>query len=162
MDEKEYRLNIIAELSKNEEKLSELYGMYAREFPNYEGFWNELVLDEREHAAWISTLKRKIEEGEINFGENRFNIDIIRDFYKNIQKFEIEVKSSDLDLLKALENAILTEKTLLERKFFEVFEDDSMDLEIILLALKKSTENHLVKVKAFYESEKSKKEKSLK
>ena len=153
MDEKQYRLAIIEELAKNEEKLSELYNSYGRELPDYENFWTEMCLDEKEHARWIETLKKKIEEGEVKFGKNRFNIDMVRDFFKNIQKLEIEVDKEELSLEKALENSIAVEEVLLERKFFEVFKGDSMDLEIILLALEKSTENHLRKVKGLYDSE---------
>lgn len=142
MDAKEYQLEIIERLARNEEKLSELYKLYQNKFASSSEFWKNLVLDEEGHARWIRTLRRGIEEGGVHFKEHRFNIDLINDFMTDLKVKELEIASGDIPLIQALENAVHFEATMIERKFFEVFKDDSPELEILLLALQFSTENH--------------------
>ncbi len=153
MDEKEYQLEIVSQLEKNEVALSELYALYQSKFPTRREFWQGLVDDEQSHAQWIRTLKRKIEEGEVNIKEHRFNIDIINDFNKEVKQKELEINQNNIPLIEALANAVKFEQTLIERRFFEVFKDDSPELEMLLLALEYSTKNHFAAIQKAYNAE---------
>jgi hypothetical protein len=146
MDEKTYQLEIIEQLAGNEEMLSQLYSLYQHKFPSRSEFWNGLVEDEQGHAQWIRTLRKRVEEGEIHIKEHRFNIDMINDFNSELRRRQLEITENDIPLGAALENAVDFEKTMIERKFFEVFEDDTPELQILLLALKYSTENHFAAI----------------
>lgn len=152
MNEKEYQLYIIDQLENNEIILSQLYAAYGEKFPFRKSFWQDMVEDELGHAKWISTLKKKVEEGEILFGQNRFNKDLLSDFHKDIQK-KIHQVSDEFGIVEALKNAVRIESHLIEKRFFEVFKKDSMELEIVLLALEYSTENHLKRVTSEYKAE---------
>lgn len=154
MNEKEYQLFILDGLEKNETILSELYKAYGEKFVFKKKFWDDMVEDELNHAKWIETLRKKIEEGEVLFAENRFNRDLLEDFYKNIQG-KIREIGGEFGIREALGEAIRIENHLVEKKFFEVFKGDSVDLEIVLLALKYSTENHLKRVTEEYKAEAS-------
>jgi hypothetical protein len=154
MDEKEYQLEIIQQLENNEEVLSELYDIYSHKFSSMHEFWSGLVEDEKSHAQWVRTLKRKIEEGEVHIKDHRFNIDIIRDFNKDVENKKIEISKDDIPLVVALGNAVNFEKTMIERNFFEVFNDDTPEIKMLLLALEYSTRNHLLGVQEAYNTEK--------
>jgi hypothetical protein len=154
MDEKEYQLEIIDQMAKNEVKLSELYAKYAHAFPTRKEFWNNIAQEEVSHGAWINTLKKRVEDGSVVFATDRFNIDLLNDFYKYVQQQELRLNEG-IPLVTALVASKEIEETLLEKKFFEVFHGDSMELEILLLALEYSTKNHReIVVKALEEERK--------
>lgn len=141
MDQREYQLEIIEQMAKNEIKLSELYAKYAHLFATRKEFWNEIAREEVSHGAWISTLKKRVEEGEVAFSSDRFNIDLINDFYKHIQTEELKIKEG-MPLIAALEASKNIEEMMLEKRFFEVFSGDAPELEVLLTALEYSTKNH--------------------
>ena len=62
----------------------------------------------------------------------------------------------NLKLINALSIAVDIEQTMLENKFFQVFETDSIELKNVLQALEKATQEHLKKVKDFWEEERTK------
>ncbi|HBI33823.1 MAG TPA: hypothetical protein DEA43_04240 [Candidatus Moranbacteria bacterium] len=154
MDEREYQLEIISQMAKNEIKLSELYAKYAHAFPTRREFWNDIAREEVSHSAWIDTLKKRVEEGFIQFSSDRFNMDLLNDFYKYVQAEELKI-SEEMPLISALVASKEIEETLLEKKFFEVFKGDAPELEILLLALEYSTKNHReIVIKAWEEERK--------
>jgi len=152
MDEREYQFYIIDQLEKNEKKLAELYVLYGEKFTFMKKFWDEIAEDEKGHAKWVATLRKKVEEGSVSFGQHRFDKDMLEDFHKMVQ-LQIFEAGKGVNLSDALGNAVKIEKTMIERRFFEVFKDDSVELEILLLALRYSTENHLKSIVARYKSE---------
>jgi hypothetical protein len=141
MDEKEYQLEIISAIAKNEIILSALYAKYGHAFASRKKFWDEIAREEVSHAAWINTLKKRVEEGSVKFAHDRFNGDLVNDFSKYIQQQELRVNEG-MPLIEALEAAKEIEETMLEKKFFEVFHGDAPELEVLLLALEYSTKNH--------------------
>lgn len=141
MDEKEYQIRIVDQMAKNEIKLSELYAKYAHAFPSRKEFWTGIAQEEVSHGAWIDTLKKRIEDGNVTFASDRFNIDLLNDFYTYVQQQELKLEEG-IPLITALVASKEIEETLLEKKFFEVFHGDAPELEILLLALEYSTKNH--------------------
>ncbi|HAV11442.1 MAG TPA: hypothetical protein DCX32_02770 [Candidatus Moranbacteria bacterium] len=152
MNEKEYQFYIVELLAKNEDKLSELYALYGEKFTFMKKFWDELTEDELGHGRWVKTLKKKVEEGAVQFGEHRFDKDMLEDFYKSVQ-LQIFEANKEINVVDALKNAVKIEQTMIEKRFFDVFKGDSVELEILLLALRYSTENHLKSVTERYKSE---------
>ena len=48
-------------LAKNEEKLSELYQIYASKFPDYYDLWFGLAKEKEGHASWLRKLNNNSE-----------------------------------------------------------------------------------------------------
>ena len=141
MDQLEYQIEIVNQMAKNEVKLSELYAKYSHNFASRKDFWEELAREEVGHGAWISTLRKRIEDGSVIFSSERFNIDLLNDFHDMVQTEELRI-SQGIALIDALVASRKIEETLLEKKFFEVFKGDAPELETLLLALEYSTKNH--------------------
>ena len=57
---KPYQEKIIQQMIDQERLLSELYALFAKEFPQYSEFWTELSEEEKRHARLIA----KLEEAE--------------------------------------------------------------------------------------------------
>ena len=142
MDQKEYQKEILEQMAKNEEKLSELYAAYMHKFPTRSEFWRDIAQEEVSHGRWIRTLEMRVEEGGVMFSEKRFNIDALNDFYVFVQQQIARVKENDLPLIAALVVSKEIEESMLEKDFFRVFSGDSPELEILLLALEYSTKKH--------------------
>lgn len=143
---KDYQIEILEALIKNEEKLGELYQIYSEKFPNYKNFWLDLARDEISHAAWIRKLSEKTKEGSVYFDEKRFNIEAINTYSQEVVKRISEAKFSKMSIVSALSTAYYFEIAFIERKFFEVFEGDSVELKHTLKALNNACINHSNKV----------------
>jgi len=145
---------IIEMLVENENAMAELYADYAKKFLLFKDFWKHISEDEYSHAAWINTLHGKMKAKTVDFSLNRFPVDAIRQNIEYIKTKQREVSEGDMALLDALETSVHLEKGLLENKYFEVFKDDSLELQIVLEALKLSTQQHLRDVTRKWQEEK--------
>jgi rubrerythrin len=154
MDNKAGQKKLIEALINNEKALEDLYKTYADKLLLYSDFWHKIAEDEKSHAAWIGTLYAKMEKGLVDFSEKRFPVDAVNDFIKYIQEKKKEALDGNVTLLQALETAVHMERGLLESKFFEVFKDDSLEIKIILEALRMGTEEHLREVERVWKKEK--------
>jgi len=154
MEKKEAQKQIIDLLIKNEATMGELYRKYAKKFPAFEKFWNKIYEDEQSHAAWINTLYYKLNSGLVSFSEQRFPVAAIEENIRYMEEEKNKVGRGEMSHLYALEKAVHVERGMIEHKFFEVFQDDSMELQIVLQALKLGTEQHLQVVQKAWEKEK--------
>lgn len=154
MENKAKQKELVEALIKNEKTLEELYRVYADKLVLYRDFWHKIAEDEESHAAWIGTLHAKMENGLVDFAENRFPLEAVRDFTAYVEEKKKEAQDGRVTLSEALETAVHMERGLLESKFFEVFKDDSLEIKIILEALHLGTAEHLREVERVWKKEK--------
>ena len=143
----ENQIDILEMMAKNEELINELYKAYSEKFPDHNGFWVGLSIEEMEHATWIRELRQKVKEGNVSFDENRFNLRTIKNFRNYMNDLLDASQKQEITLQGALSNALNIESALIERKFFEVFESDAEDLKEVLKLLSVSTEKHVERVR---------------
>jgi hypothetical protein len=153
MENKEIQKQIIEAMILNEKAMEKLYKAYARKFPVFEKFWSDIAKEEESHAAWIKTLYEKTRGGLVDFAEQRFPLDAIRTSTKYTNEEIEKVDRGELSFLYALETATHMERGMLENKFFTIFKDDSVELQMILEALRLGTQEHLRTVQKKWESE---------
>jgi len=154
MENKAKQKELVEVLIQNEKALEELYRAYADKLVLYRDFWHKIAEDEESHAAWIGTLYSKMENGLVDFAEDRFPVEALKDFIKYTQERKQSALDGEVTLLEALETAVHMERGLLENKFFEVFRDDSLEIKIILEALRLGTAEHLREVERVWKREK--------
>ena len=138
---------VIELLSKNEETISQLYTAYAEKFPDYRDLWSDLAGQEKEHSRWIDDLCSKIKNGGIYCNAARFNSEAVKSSIKYINEQLNIAKTTDISLRNALGIALDLENSLIEKKYFEVFEGDSAELKQTLLNLAEATNRHRIKIK---------------
>lgn len=129
-------------LAQNEERLSELYRVYAEKFPEYRDLWDSLAGEETQHAKWIRNLASWSREGLIDINKNRFNIAAIHTFTGYVDKEIARARDSLVSSINALSIASYIEDSIIENRFFEVFEGDSSVLRSTLLDLATATNKH--------------------
>ena len=138
----EIQLKVIGLLAEYEIMIGRLYKEYAQKFLDWKDFWSRLSAEERGHANWILKLRSKTKEGSVYFKEDRFNKEAIKTSLKYLNNQLSEAQMQDISLIKALSIARDIESGLIEKKFFEVFEGDPIELKQVLLDLAAATWEH--------------------
>jgi hypothetical protein len=137
-------LEMIEALAKNEESMSELYKYYSEKFADDKDFWNRMSGDELQHALRLRSL---VLTPGIRFNPDRFNLMVIRNFSRNIAK-EIETaKTGYVSRINALSVSVSFEESLLEHRYFEIFDYDLEEIKDIFSRLDIETRKHLETVR---------------
>ncbi|UCC94759.1 MAG: hypothetical protein JSW40_08100 [Candidatus Omnitrophota bacterium] len=142
MDQKEEQKKVIELLAQNEEAVSQLYKLFAKRFPSHNQFWAVLSLEELEHASWLRKLYSCLERGDLSFNKERFAIDTIKRSLSYIDKQLVRFEDEQLSIKDALSVAMDIEITLIESKFFQVYEADHEELKQVLRALEEAFLEH--------------------
>jgi hypothetical protein len=133
-------------LAKNEEAIGRLYDAYAEVFPESADFWRGLAKEERSHATWIYGLNEKVNSGEILVDRLRFKAAAISTTTNHTEAEIKTAKQSHINFINALSIANAIEQSLIESKFFDIVESDSVELKQVLHKLKTDTEIHAHKI----------------
>lgn len=144
-EEKAKSVTIINLLAKHEEAVGELYKAYAKRFPQYDTFWSGLVGEEMKHSALIRDLGTRIGDGSVYFNPDRFRskpIEVSLDFLIDEMN-----KAKNVSMQYAYSMALQIEEAMIEKKFFEVFEGDSVEVKHTLRSLAQDTEQHIEQIK---------------
>lgn len=152
---KEHQINIIELLAEHERAISDLYKTYADKFQEYNDFWLSLSKEELEHVGWLMGLTEKIKEGGVYFNEGRFAAEAIKTSLTEVKK-QINEAKKGVSLIEALSAAYYFELALIEKKYFEIFEGDSVELKHVLINLSEATKIHQDKTKEFLDKEREK------
>jgi hypothetical protein len=132
-------------LAENEELVSDLYTKYAAKFPELKDFWQGLANEETKHAKWIRAINSQHEKGRLKINEQRFNQEAIKTHHRFLNK-EINKASGDISLQSALYTALYIEKSLIEKRYFEISSGDSTKVKQTLFDLEAATNDHINRV----------------
>lgn len=143
-------------MARNEENVARLYQVYEKKFPAYKKFWGDLAVEEDEHAEIIRGIITHIENKTVFLKEQRFNKEAIRSFLRYLKEEVEKAETRQISLINALSIALHIEKSLIERKYFEIFEGDDINLKHLLRDLRTATQKHIKKVEATWNSERQK------
>ncbi len=141
---------------ENELLLHRLYGHYASLFPEDEDFWLDISADEAEHAGWVHSLSKKIDNGEVRLGDGRFEPEALTSFASYIQEQIDRINTENILQIQALSISMDLENSMLEKAMFKSYETDSPELREVMDRLQKSTEFHYKEVKDRWTAERNK------
>jgi len=151
LESKDNQDAVIEMLAQNEEAIGRLYIAYSERFPSFKDLWLVLASEEKEHAAWIRKLGEQTRDGRVLFTPDRFRRAAIRSFQNYIEKEIVTAKGAGLQIINALSIAFYIEESLIERKYFEVFETDSVELKRLLRDLDAATRKHAQTIRAVWD-----------
>ena len=137
------RVNILQMLAANEEAVGKLYETYANKIPEHEEFWFGLAMEEADHANWLLDLITKVNKGSASVYESLFKTEDIQDFHNYLTEQLDRAKQERISFVEALAIALNIEKSLIERKYFQIFEGGSEEYWHVLEYLASATENHI-------------------
>ncbi len=145
---------ILEVMKEHEQSLARLYELYAGKFPEYKGFWTELSLEEVQHAGWIDKLQANIEDSTEDFIVERFPVGAIQRSTEFVNKQTVAADQPDFILINALSTALRLEEALMENKYFEVIETDSIKTKRTLAMLTRSTLEHYQRIRKLWQEHK--------
>lgn len=124
---------------ENELNISSLYLLYAQKIPEKHNFWKRLSDEEISHAKSIGKEKDNI--GSIT--GNNFSYGVIN-YVMNFVLEEIQkAEKGKITHHEALHTALRIERSMLEKKCFEIFIPTDKKVKDILIKLNKETEQHV-------------------
>ena len=139
-------MDVLDLLSKNEESIGRLYRVYAEKF-QHKDLWLGLAEAELRHANLIRELGPKVTEGSLRIDERRFNRQAI-EHYQNYLDGELKkAQQEEISLINALSVALYIEQSLIERRFLDVFQTESVTVKRVLSNIQAETEAHLRRIK---------------
>jgi DNA mismatch repair ATPase MutS len=149
-------LEITGKLAENEESFGRLYQVYANKFPDYRQFWQDLVSEETKHANWIRQLQSEAEKGLLLIKPYRFHIAAVQNQMKHVEDELNKAAGPEYSLTNALSAAFNFETSLLESKYFEIFDSSSLEMQKIFAELTEDTKRHAIKVRDAWQKNKDK------
>ncbi len=138
--------SVIELLIAHETALKDLYSAYAETFPMYSEFWNSVAFEENGHADLIATLKAEVESGALVLEPHRFKEELIKTMLNYLKKEKDNIAFGGMTLIQALTIAREVERSMIERRFFEVFKGDPDVLKKVLNTLEADTRRHTEKI----------------
>ncbi|MBN1368791.1 MAG: hypothetical protein JW954_00965 [Dehalococcoidaceae bacterium] len=110
-------------------------------------FWSSLAAEEIKHAAWIRKLGRMKGTHSLFINEQRFNNTAVQSYTNYLEKELARINNQAIPLMEAIAITFYIEDSLIENRFFEIFEADSAEIKNTLIGLRSDTEAHRKKAK---------------
>ncbi len=139
---KNYQERILGLMIELEFKLAELYAILSEQFSAHQEFWSSLSAEELEHASWLEYLLKKAGDGSLVFHEEATKTYTVQSFLSYLTGVIEKANRRDLSLAQALSLSLDIERSMLEKKVFERFQTNSLELKNVLKTLKDETERH--------------------
>lgn len=144
---KPYQDKIIRQMIEQERLVSELYAMFAKDFPEYSDFWNELSEEEKKHAELIEKLGEAEKKGLVLFDEGKTRTYTLTTFIDHIEKQIQRARDKEFTIGAALSCANDIEQSLIEKEVFTRFDSVAEKAGVILNRLREDTKIHSEKLK---------------
>lgn len=155
MVEKNETLHAIELLKAIEWTVSRIYEVFANKFPVHKDLWTQLSDEEKLHARWIENLLVEAASGSIKLKKGRFNAGAIQSFSQYAEEILCRIKKENISLTQAVDMAIDLETSLLERRFYEIFDGDSDILRETFSNMIAETSDHIGKIRTIVSLSKS-------
>jgi hypothetical protein len=149
MESQKLSVDIVDRYIEVELLMASLYERFAQRYTSHGEFWQSMVSEEHEHAAWVQHFKKGLMSDSIRFSEGKTRISALDSGIAYIKRIIQGFDLSPPDRLKAVSISLDLERSLIERSVFKHFESDSSEVTKILRVLREAQEEHVKKVERF-------------
>ena len=133
---------LLDKLVEQEEKLSQLYELFAQTFPVDREFWERMASEERMHASWIEKLRRAAVENVVFFSEGKLRLRGVETFLVFIDQCLDKARAGEVERSRSLRLAHDLEAALLEERVFDHFAGDTPKFAEVAEKMRRAIENH--------------------
>ena len=141
---------LIQDIIRHELNLEKMYLQFAKSHPNHRQFWSQLASEEAMHAKWIKSLVYHTKNSQIDLSDFKLKHQAIKTSNSYIEKQTEASKNGELSLLNAASIALDVEKSMIEKKFFEIFDLIGAQYKRVRAGLEKETSNHRQKLEKLF------------
>jgi len=135
-----HKLNVLVEYK---ELCSRLYQLCRERFPEYEELMAALVHEKESHIRWIQSQEKGVESGTVTINPNAVKVEAMRFVIQAIRQKMEDIKRNSLTSLQILLYIRETENTMLEKNFFQIFENSSVEFKTEKMALESEDQRNL-------------------
>ena len=147
MDGSSEKCDIVTLLARHEETIGQLYRLFADKYEGHGQFWSELANEEYQHAEWIGRLNKRIQDGAGRVRQELFDRGAIEKSLDHINNLIDIVKSDEFSCKEALAEAMKIEESILEKKYYEIFEGNIAEIKQVQYCLEDATREHRERVR---------------
>ncbi len=141
---------LITLLMEHEIGMRTLYRGFAKQFPELETFWLKVAAEEQDHLKRLSALKKKISVKDEELYRDRMKIGAVKTSLYYLRR-ELAAVKNIRDINEAFSIALDFEHSMLEKKFFEIFNVFNSQVEKVMEFLEKETHKHIGDIKKQYD-----------
>lgn len=116
----EREIDILELLAKAIESCARLYEAYSRAFPELEGFWFGLVMEEVDNSNLVHNCVLQIRKGSIHVDTDRIDPVALRSLLDLVQGELTRIRRKKMDIVDAISVAIDIESRIIEGEYLEV------------------------------------------
>jgi len=142
--------DLIQEIRRHELILAKMYKQFSKAHPHHCQFWSQLAHEEAMHAKWIKSLGQHFENGNIGLLECQINHQAIKTSISHLERQTKASKNGHLSLLNAVTVALDIEKSLIDKKVFDIFDLAGVKNGRIRANLEKETTRHRQSLEQLY------------
>lgn len=124
---------------ENESNIAALYSLYAQKIPEKQAFWNQLSNEEIAHAVQIGN-KKDIPD---TITENKFSRSVIKYVMDFVLEETKKAQQNEISHHDALLTALRIERSILEKKCFNMFSPTDDKVKNVLNKINHETERHV-------------------
>ena len=138
---------ILQQFHRQENLLSELYSIFATQFPAYKDFWAKLSIEENKHAKLVEKLGQASRKGVVLFDEGSIKTFALDTFLKRLETIVERANKGEINIGAAFTFAADYETSLIEKNVFTRFGALTEKSKGVLLLLNAETLEHVERVK---------------
>ncbi|KPA18862.1 hypothetical protein MHK_000921 [Candidatus Magnetomorum sp. HK-1] len=142
MSLKNYQEKIIRQLIVQEKLLAKLYGIFSKQFTQYQKFWLKLSKDEQRHSKIIEKLLEVIQKEKAHFDEKKIKTYTLNAYIVRLESIIQKAEAGEFTLSSALTTAVDYESSLIEKNVFQHFVSFSDKINNTLKILQSETQKH--------------------
>jgi len=139
-------------LQEIESTIGRMYRVFAEKFPAQRDLWLQIAEEEDLHAQWAQTLADDASRGAIKLKRSRLDVGSIQLFRVHARNLLYRAENEELSVSQAMDMALDLETSLLERRFYDIFDGDSEALRKVFSDMRAQTQDHLGKLRALTEA----------
>ena len=135
----------------HEEAMAELYETFVESVPEIGDFWRQMVHEEKRHADILRNLTVRLRNGVVFLNTRRFSFNELRRSLASLKKQIQKVRNGGTTVLESLALAHDFEKSIVEKRFFQVFGSDSPEMKESFEMLRNHCEEHAGRIRTALE-----------
>ena len=155
MDLNPFQEKILKQLISQERMLSELYGYFAKQFPQYKKFWEKLSREEEQHARIVQKLFNAVKKEKVFFDEGKIKTYTLDVFITRLDGILQKAKNQEFTLSTAIACAVDYETSLIEKNIFSHFDSLNDKVRQTLKILQSETLKHIESIKRVQQAQKN-------
>ena len=155
MDLNPFQEKILKQLISQERMLSELYGYFAKQFPQYKKFWEKLSREEEQHARIVQKLFNAVKKEKVLFDEGKIKTYTLDVFITRLDGILQKAKNQEFTLSTAIACAVDYETSLIEKNIFSHFDSLNDKVRQTLKILQSETLKHIESIKRVQQAQKN-------